>query len=53
MYPPFFPVVKSFRLFGKRLCYLILVLLGKNIVFLDFPHHPNVLNKKIEFVSER
>ena len=41
------------RLPGKRFFCLFLELLRKNIGFPEFPHHPTVLNKKIEFASER
>ena len=46
------PPVKSLRLFGKRFLCLSLVLLHYDVGFPEFPHHPSVLNKKPEFVSE-
>ena len=39
------PLVKSLRLSGERFFCLVLVLLRKNIVFLEFPHHLHVLKK--------
>ena len=47
------PPVKSLRLSRKRFLCLSLVLLPYDVGFPESPHHPSVLNKNIEFVSER
>ena len=47
------PPVKSFRLSGKRFLYLFIVILHYDVGFPKSPHHATVLNKKVEFVSEK
>ena len=47
------PTVTLLRLSGKRFLCPVLVLLRESIVFLDFPHHPNVLKKNSDIASER
>ena len=49
--PP--PPVKLLRLSGESFFFLVIVLLRKYIMFLDFPRHPNVLNRKSDITSER